>query len=202
MPGEYDITVTIRDTRGHETVLTKHVVAEQAAPYTVIMKVGKSNIYDRAPMGITVRPTIYGGHPLDSVISQSWKVDGILVEEFTNRSYMVSNIADIGDHVISYTINSKMGETKTINSPLHLISNKLPACELKAVPNAYVVYVEAKCTDPDGKVLGYAWEVNGQPIGSTSYRISFSKTGTPQSASVTITAMDDVKNTPPPFLLM
>jgi hypothetical protein len=197
--GEYDITVTMRDTRGHETVLTQHIAATPSPPYTVVMKIGKSNIYDRVPMGITVRPTIYGGHPLDSVISQSWMVDGIPVEEFTNRSYMVSNIIDTGDHVISYTISSKMGETKTVNSPLHLIKNKLPTCELRTVPNAYVVYVEAKCTDPDGKVLGYAWEVNGQAIGSTSYRISFSKTTTPQSASVTITAMDDSKEYSPPL---
>jgi hypothetical protein len=53
------------------------------------------------------------------------------------------------------------------------------------------VYAEAKCTDPDGKIIGYSWEVNGQPIGATGYRISFSKTGSPQSAQVTITAMDD-----------
>ena len=108
----------MRDTRGHETVLTQHIVATPSSPYTVTMKIGKSNIYDRVPMGITVRPTIYGGHPLDSVISQSWMVDGIPVEEFTNRSYMVSDIIDTGDHVISYTISSKMGETTTVNSPL------------------------------------------------------------------------------------
>jgi hypothetical protein len=56
-----------------------------------------------------------------------------------------------------------------------------------------VVYAEAKCTDADGKIVGYAWQVNDQPIGATSYRISFGKTGTPQSANVTITALDDAK---------
>ena len=67
--GEYDVTVTIRDTRGHETVLTQHIVAQAAVPYTVTLKVGKSNVFDRVPMTVTVRPTIYGGHPLDSVIA-------------------------------------------------------------------------------------------------------------------------------------
>jgi len=191
--GEYNVTVTIRDARGHETVLTQHIVAEQAVPYTVTLKVGKSNYYDRAPMTVMVRPTIYGGHPLDSVVGQLWKVDGIPVDEFTNRNYMVSNITDAGNHVVSYTLNSKMGETTTVNSPLNLVQNQPPVCELMAKPSSYVVYVEAKCTDPDGKVIGYAWEVNGQPIGSTSYRISFSKTTTPQSASATITGMDDAK---------
>ncbi len=191
--GEYDVTVTIQDTRGHETVLTQHIVAQAAVPYNVTLKVGKSNIFNRVPMTVTVRPTIYGGHPLDSVIAQAWKIDGMPIDEYVNRNYLVSDITDTGDHVISYTLNSKMGETATVNAPLSLISNQLPVCELKAVPNAYVVYAEAKCTDPDGKVLGYAWEVNGQPIGATSYRISFGKTAMPQSASVTITAMDDAR---------
>jgi hypothetical protein len=191
--GEYDVTVTIRDTRGHETLLTQPIVAEEAVPYTATLKVGKSNLFDRVPMTVTVRPTIYGGHPLDSVISQSWKVDGMPVNDFANRNYMVSDITGTGSHVISYTLTSKMGETTTVNSPLTLMSNQLPVCELKSSPNAYVVYAEAKCTDPDGKVIGYAWKVNGEPIGATSYRISFSKTGTSQSASVTITAMDDAK---------
>ena len=191
--GEYDIQVTIRDTRGNQTTLTQHITAQAAVPYTVTIKVGKSNYYDRAPMTITVRPTIYGGHPLDSVIGQSWFVDGQPVDDFANRSYMVKEITDAGNHSIRYTLNSKMGETATVDSPLFLAANQLPICELTAKPNAYVVYAEAKCTDPDGKVIDYSWQVNGQPIGSTSYRISFSKTGTPQTANVTITAMDDAK---------
>jgi fibronectin type 3 domain-containing protein len=191
--GEYDITVTIRDARGHVTVLTQHVVAEQAIPYAVSLKIGKSNFYERAPMAITVRPTITGGHPLDSVIGQTWRVDGVPVDEYANRDFMVSDIASAGDHVISYTLNSKMGETTTVNSPLSLQQNQLPVCELSSKETVYMAYVEAKCSDPDGKMIGYSWQVNGQPIGSTSYRISFNRTSTPQSATVTITGMDDAK---------
>ena len=191
--GDYTVSVTIRDTRGHQTLLTQPIVTEQAAPYAVTLKVGKSNAFDRVPMTVTVRPTISGGHPLDSVISQIWKVDGIPVAEYANRNYMLSDIIDSGDHVISYTLNSRMGETTTLNSPLQLIANQLPVCVLKAIPNAYVVYAEAKCTDPDGKVISYAWSINGEPIGANSYRISFGKTTTPQSAMVTITAMDDAR---------
>ena len=55
------------------------------------------------------------------------------------------------------------------------------------------VYVDAKCTDQDGKVVGDSWEVNGEPISSTSYRISLPKTATPQSATVTIRGIDDAK---------
>jgi hypothetical protein len=42
-------------------------------------------------------------------------------------------------------------------------------------------------------VLGYSWEVNGELISSTSYRISLPKTAMPQSATVTIRGIDDAK---------
>ncbi|MBS3955791.1 MAG: hypothetical protein KGZ88_22890 [Methylomicrobium sp.] len=192
--GEYDITIKISDSRGNQTQLTQHVVAEPAVPYAPTIKVGKSNYYDRVPMTVTVRPTIYGGHPLDSVVGQIWKVDGLQIDDYTNRSYMVSTITEPGDHTISYTLNSKMGETATVSHSLHLVANQKPSCQLTAIPNAYVVYAEAKCTDADGKIVGYAWRVNDQPISATSYRISFGKTGTPQSAKATITAIDDAKD--------
>jgi hypothetical protein len=106
---------------------------------------------------------------------------------------MVSTITEPGDHIISYTLNSKMGETATVTEQLQLVPNQPPTCQLTAIPNAYVVYAEAKCSDVDGKIVGYAWQVNGRPISATSYRISFGKTGTPQSANVTITALDDAR---------
>ncbi|MBS3964173.1 MAG: hypothetical protein KGZ80_06710 [Methylomonas sp.] len=196
--GEYDITVRISDSRGNQTLLTQHVVAEAAVPYAPTIKVGKSNYFDRVPMTVTVRPTIYGGHPLDSVVGQIWKVDGLQIDDYTNRNYMVSTITEPGDHIISYTLNSKMGETATVSQSLHLVANQKPSCQLTAIPNAYVVYAEAKCTDADGKVVGYVWQVNDQPIGATSYRISFGKTGTPQSAKANITAIDDAKDSSVP----
>ncbi len=200
--GEYDITVKISDSRGNQTILTQHVVAEPAIPYAPTIKVGKSNYFDRVPMTVTVRPTIYGGHPLDSVVGQIWKIDGLQIDDYTNRSYMVSTITEPGDHTISYTLNSKMGETATVSQSLHLVANQKPSCQLTAIPNAYVVYAEAKCMDTDGKVVGYAWQVNDQPIGATSYRISFGKTGTPQSAKATITAIDDAKDSSVPVSII
>ncbi len=191
--GEYDVKVTIQDTRGHQTVLTQHIVAEQAAPYTATLKVGKSNVFDRVPMTVTVRPTIYGGHPLDSVIAQSWKIDGMPIDEYVNRDYLVSNITGTGNHVISYTINSRMGKTATINSPLTLISNKLPVCLLNGHTQRLCGLCRRQMHRSGRQGHWLFLEVNGEPIGATSYRISFGKTTTPQSASVTITAMDDAK---------
>jgi hypothetical protein len=191
--GEYDIYITIKDKRGHNTLLTQHVVAEQPIPYKATLKVGKSNNLDRVPMTITVRASITGGHPLDSLLSQTWSVDGVPVDDFVNRSIMVNAISDVGDHTISYTLTSKMGKTSKVNMPLRLVSNQLPICTLSSKPNIYVTYVEASCKDLDGKVIGYSWEVNDEPIGSTSYRISFSKTAKPQTSHVTLTAMDDAK---------
>lgn len=191
--GQYTVSITIKDKRGHQTVLNQQVSAEEPVPYRAQLRLAKSNLADRAPMSITVRPTVSGGHPLDSVIAQSWSVDGAVIDEYQNRPFMITTIAEPGNHTISYTLHSKMGKTMTSNAHIHLTKNQLPTCELISKPNSFVVYVESKCTDPDGKIIGYSWRVNDQPIGSTSYRISFSKSGQPQSAKVTIIAMDDAK---------
>ena len=196
--GTYNVQVTIADNRGNQTVLTQQVVAAQAKPYTVTLSVFDSNIYSRAPMNVTVRPTITGGHPLDQVISQNWSVDGVVDSAYINRNFLYTTIPEPGSHIVSYTMNSKMGQTVTVNTPVKLVPNQPPTCTLSAVPNAYVVYAEAKCTDVDGKVVGYAWQVNGQSIASSSYRVSFSKLGPPQSASVTIIATDDAGATSTP----
>ena len=192
--GEYDVSVTIQDTRGHETVLTQHIVTEQAAPYAITLKVGKSNIYDRVPMTVTVRPTISDGHPLDSVSQQTWKIDNQTISDYTNRNFLYGDIPTPGDHVVSYTMLSKMGIETIATATLSLVPNEPPVCQLYKTVNSLSVYVDAKCTDQDGKVISYSWEVDGQPIGSTSYRISFPKSTTPQSATVTIRGMDDAKD--------
>lgn len=89
--------------------------------------------------------------------------------------------------------NNSLNKT-TIDSSIDMLQNQPPVCELIALPSTHEVYVEAKCTDHDGKITGYAWEVNGQPIVSTAHRINFSRTNTQQSASVTIMGRDDAKD--------
>lgn len=189
--GDYAILVTMTDNRGNKTTLTQPVTATQAKPYTVTMSVTDSNIYSRAPMAITLRPTIYGGHPLDSVLAQTWSIDGVVDQAYTNRNFLYEIIPSAGNHIISYTMHSKMGQSVTVNTPVSLVPNKPPVCSLSSVPNGYVVYAQANCTDTDGKVVGYSWLVNGKSIASTTYKVSFSKLGPPQSANVSVTAVDD-----------
>jgi hypothetical protein len=189
--GSYTISVTISDARGHQTVLTQAIAAQEALPYLAPIKVAKSNVYERAPMTVTVRPTITGGHPLDAIKEQIWRVDGNVIADYTNRSFLYTTIPDAGDHVISYTMTSRMGKEAGAESPLSLARNKPPVCQLLQTASSIAVYVDAKCQDADGKVVGYSWEVNGNPITSTSYRIAFTKCAELQTAIVSMTGIDD-----------
>lgn len=191
--GTYVVSVAVRDARGHETILSQHIFVEKAVPYDVALKITPSNMFNRVPMTITVRPSISGGHPLDEITTQAWAVDGVPVDLYVNRGFMISDIIDTGDHTISYTLNSRMGESKTVEAPLSLVANKPPVCTLSTRPSSSVVYVEASCTDPDGKVIGYTWKVDGEQIGSTSYRISFNRNSTPITSKVVIVGMDDAR---------
>jgi len=189
--GTYTISVKVRDARGNQTTLTQDVTAIAAAPYVAMIKVSKSNMYDRAPMTVTVRPTVSGGHPLDSIDTQTWTVDGSIISEFNNRSYLYTGIPNAGDHVIGYEMKSKMGVTARIDAVLPLAPNKNPECSLVQTSGSMAVYVEAKCTDPDGKVVGYTWAVNGNPLSSTSYRIGLSRGSIPQTATISFFGIDD-----------
>ncbi len=189
--GQHDIKVTISDDRGHETVLTQTVTTTEALPFSISMKVSKSNVFDRAPMTITVRPSLSGGHPLDSVNKQTWKVDNAVIDSYLNRDFLFTEIPSPGEHVVSYTMLSKMGKEVIVTKTLTLINNQLPTCDLIVTNSSYSAYVDAKCKDADGKVIAYAWKVDGRVLSSTSYRISFNKESTQQSASVSITATDD-----------
>lgn len=116
---------------------------------------------------------------------------GLFDNSGPSRAMMVGHVFD-KTSVMPLDDNSL--NKATVDSSIDILQNQPPVCELIALPSIHEVYVEAKCTDHDGKITGYAWEVNGQPIVSTAHRISFSKTNTPQSASVTITSRDNGKN--------
>jgi hypothetical protein len=191
--GNYTILVTIKDTRGHETVLSQPVSATAAAPYDATLTINKSNIYLRPPLTVSVRANYFGGHPLDALISQNWTLDGVPVADFANRIYMTRIITQPGSHVVTYTLNSKMGKTVSFDSTINVVANKIPVCTLTEKDTSHVIYVEARCTDADGRVIDYSWEVDGQPLTLKSYRISFPVTGSPKSSTVTITGTDDSK---------
>ena len=118
-------------------------------------------------------------------------IPGLFDNPDTSKTMMVGHAFD-KTSVMPLDDNSL--NKATVDSSIDMLQNQPPVCELIALPSTHEVYVEAKCTDHDGKITGYAWEVNGQSIVSTAHRISFSKTNTPQSASVTITGRDDGKD--------
>jgi len=200
--GTYTISVKVRDARGNQTTLTQDVTAIAAAPYVATIKVSKSNAYDRAPMSVTVRPTVAGGHPLDAIDKQTWSIDGTIINEYTNRSFLYTTIPEAGDHVIHYEMKSKMGRIASVDSPLPLAQNKNPECGLAQTNGSLAVYIEAKCTDSDGKVSAFSWSVNGSKISSTSYRIGFNKGTSPQAANVTFVGTDDAGGNSEPVNLV
>ena len=115
---------------------------------------------------------------------------GLFDNPGSSRAMMVRHAFD---KTLVMPLDDNSLKKATVDSSIDVLQNQPPVCELIALPSTHEVYVEAKCTDHDGKITGYAWEVNGQPIVSTAHRISFSRMNTPQSASVTITGMDDAK---------
>lgn len=190
--GEYAVTLKISDDRGHLTTLTQQLSAEKADPFVVDFKFYKSNTYERSPMTLTVKSGVSGGHPLDYVDNIEWKVDGQSVEQYNNMPYLVTGITSPGDHIITFDMTSKMGETLEKQLPLSLTANQRPVCQL-STRSAYMgIYVDGKCTDSDGKITGFNWIVDGQASAnkySSSIRLFAGSEA--KSSSLTLTAIDD-----------
>ncbi|MFW8194308.1 hypothetical protein, partial [Klebsiella pneumoniae] len=57
-PGDYNIKVTVRDARGHETVIEQPLKIGQAEPYAIDLQYSGSNKYEREPLDVLLRPYI------------------------------------------------------------------------------------------------------------------------------------------------
>ena len=72
------------------------------------------------------------------------------------------------------------------------VANQAPTCALNATLNTTTrtVLVIAACRDVDGRIVRYAWKVNGAALTSNADRISFSlpaNVTTPYTVEVTAT---------------
>lgn len=173
--GEYALRATISDARGHTATVSKKLVFKPAPPYQFDIRYTASNRYDRAPMEIRVRPYISGGHPRDRIESYSYTLDGQPVESASRFGEM--QIEQAGTHRIGITIATQMGNTASGDVELEAHENQKPTCELKSRSARTYWRFYARCEDPDGRMGGYKWFLNGERVGTSSYRITVRNDG-------------------------
>ena len=188
--GTYNVTMTATD-QYDNTTMDNVTITVGASPVKIGFKVSASNKYMRAPLDIYIRSAIAGKTALDRIESHVWKIDGIAVEN-TKSEYMRASFSEPGDHTVTFTATMKSGATATDFIDITVVPNQPPTCTIDHISGeGYYVYLKAKCTDPDGRISSYKWNLDdGRDYRNGSGNISFKAPAT-RTYNIGLKATDD-----------
>ncbi|MEI6155510.1 MAG: PKD domain-containing protein, partial [Deltaproteobacteria bacterium] len=188
--GTYNVTMSAADQYDNTTTDNVTIIVG-AAPIGIGFKVSASNKYMRAPLEIYVRSAISKKMPLDSLESYVWKVDGVAAEN-TKSEYLRVTFSEPGDHTVTYTVTMKSGATATDSVDITVNPNQPPTCTIDhTLGVGSYMYLKAKCTDPDGRISAYKWDLDdGRGYRNGSANISF-KAPVTHTYSIGLKAIDD-----------
>ena len=187
-PGSYTVSVKISDDRGNTSEQTSSFVIAEPTPYNVGVKYSMSNPEQREPLGLLLSGLISGGHPLDRVTERTYFVDGEKVDSSGEYGRVTLNS---GTHEVKLAIKSEMGKEASGAVQVVVAANKLPVCKTKSRETVGSIIVYADCTDPDGRIKGYEWTVNGEILSSSGDRITLNKDTSAPVPTVSLVGIDD-----------
>mgnify|MGYP000347835350 CR=1 FL=1 len=187
--GSYDIEVVISDTRGNSQTATATVVLQPTPAYSLALSASSSNSYWRAPMELSPRLSVSGGHPENRVTAVKWFLNNQQLQGVEGTRPRIS-VVEPGNYSVEAKVETELGVTSRASFEFVANANQTPYCTLAAFRSGTTVTVDAACKDDDGSVVEYTWKVDGEAVATTSRRISFSR---PEGATIAIqlTARDD-----------
>jgi hypothetical protein len=189
--GIHTITLTVKDNRGNEKIVTRDITVKEPPPLVVEnLRVIKSNKFNREPLTVVVKPTITGGNPkYDRISEYRWTVNGQTVEK--PQKIQAFRLDTAGQHVITLTAVSATGKTATENIIIDVIPNQPPTCDISYVnyPLAKLTRLISLCKDLDGKIQSYLWDLgNGETSQRGSLYVPYKSSGV---YNVKLKATDD-----------
>lgn len=197
--GTYTVTLRVFDDRGNESMDSLRITVLDPPPIVVDFKTVSSNKFNRAPVKVFLKPFITGGHPaLDKVNSYVWSVNGI---RSSDARMLNVTFDEPGEYEVSLTVQLKTGKIAEASRVIQVNPNQLPQCNIsyQDYPKFKYTKISASCSDPDGKVKTYQWDLGD---GTTSDKANvFAKYMNSGIYEVTLTVTDDsggqaVFNTP------
>lgn len=189
--GSYPVSVTVRDARGNQQVLSRTIQAIPAVPMSLSLTTSQSHPAGRVPLDVTARIVASGGHPDDRVSGYFWTINGNAIAS-TTPGVAQFRITEPGNHQLVVGVATRMGSELTAEKSLVSVANQPPTCVLNtSVSASNTALVVAQCRDTDGRIVRYQWKVNGALVSSNADRISFAHTPGAAPFNVEMTATDD-----------
>lgn len=186
--GDYTVRVVITDARGHEAVIEHPMNLEEAIPYQLNLELSPDNAGFREPLTLTVRPRISGGHPRDRFGSLEFTVDDKPVESLSRYAKidLEKGVYDIGVKMIS-----QMGVITEESTRVEVFENQVPICTVSERESSASVRFTADCTDPDGRMRGYDWQLGDRELVSGSKSITVGRHRLEEINQITLVGIDD-----------
>lgn len=192
-PGTFQVTATVSDKRGNSTELTSDRVEIAPAPDLIPeVTLVSGDRWNRAPNKLYARVNLLSVPKNDSFESATFKLNG--TEMASGRGIVAYLDAQTpGTHEVTAVVRSVGGKVATASKTIDLGVGDNPICSLQQFGDGKTqLTLTAKCTVQQGFVASYKWEVNGKPMASTGYFISFAKADLDKGVnSVSVTATTD-----------
>lgn len=166
---------------------------ENEKPLALTLKSAASNKFERYPVSYTIKPEISGGHPKDRSFTYSVKADGQTVAENVAKLPPVL-FTQAGSHTIDVTGTSTFDSSVTNRVAVTVNENLRPVCTelVKTIDDrSHGVHIKAKCTDPDGVIRRYMWQIDGVLQKASSNNLAISMKGKTARSLVNLVVIDD-----------
>lgn len=185
--GSYLVRMTAVDQYGNSS--SDSVTVNIVPPETLVsIKTVTSNKFNRAPVDVIAKATVTRGSQLDRLVGFEWKVNNEVVRG--DIDVMKIRLTEPGTYEIRYTAYMRSGSVGEGRVTVTVNPNRPPECSLDyRVVSGYVV-LAASCSDPDGRISSYKWDLDdGRGLRYGTTRMSFK--ATPGTRTVRVVATDD-----------
>jgi len=194
--GSYNVTMTATDQYNNTSTDTL-TITTGIPPVEVGFKISSSNKFMRVPVEVYVRSVIKKGNTLDRLENYEWKVNDQIVTENTRAEYARLTFNQAGSYVVTYKAIMASGAIGIGTTTIEIQPNQLPTCSIEYTdnPTSRYVYLKAVCSDPDGRMSGYKWDLDdGRGVRNGSTTISFLAKES-RTYNITLIAADDTGDT-------
>jgi hypothetical protein len=188
--GTFPISLTVSDARGNRETIEGTFELLPVPPIETELRLRPGNIHYRAPLEVTARTVMRGGHPHDRPMLFTYFVNGIQVAEASD--YRAKFDLPAGQHEVMVRVTTEFGQVVDKTESITVNPNKVPVCELTGEEVNDSFRYRADCRDEDGKILDYQWTVDGSLYpNSSAYRLTVPRGERDFPPLVSMIAIDD-----------